>query len=119
MSPSGARRFFSFSSFQSRVLLFLAKEAEPLLAILLFAVLGPHGDGAGVARAGRDGRHGHGPAEAPRAAGRLAGARRDGGQDGADPGSHFSLNTQELLQYTDFKPIGNAAGPSSRPEPDT
>lgn len=48
------------------VLFFLAKEAEPLLTILLFPILVAHGNASSLARAGGDGRHRHGTAERPR-----------------------------------------------------
>lgn len=72
------------------VLFFLAKEAEPLLAILLFPIFVAHGNASGITWAGGDGRHRHGTAERPRTSRRLFSCW-NGAEDGADPGAHFRL----------------------------
>ena len=52
-------------------LFLLAEEAEPLLPVLVLAVLVAHGDAPGLGRAGGDGGHGHGSAQGPGAHGRV------------------------------------------------
>lgn len=82
----------------TKVLFFLAKEAEPLLPIFIFTVFVAHGHACGVDWAGRDGRdggHGHGAAEDPRTSGRVSWSRWNGTEDGADPGAHFRLEVDK------------------------
>lgn len=85
------------------VLFLLSKKAEPLLAVLFFAVFVAKGDAAGFAGARGDGGHRHSTAERPRASGRVLGSCRDGAPDGLYPGIHFHLKTEKTpLIYDTF-----------------